>query len=162
MSNHSQENSDLDQIDRKILSALLQDGRMTITDLSAKVGLSKTPCQIRLKNLIDQGYIRGFRAVLNPQKLGLDHIAFVEVRLSDTREKALAAFNAAVMKLNEVKECHMIAGSYDYLLKVRTSDIKSYRMVLGEKISSLPNVASTSTFVVMEPVKDSGIRKQFK
>ena len=159
MSNHSQENSDLDQIDRKILSALLQDGRMTITDLSAKVGLSKTPCQIRLKNLIDQGYIRGFRAVLNPQKLGLDHIAFVEVRLSDTREKALAAFNAAVMKLNEVEECHMIAGSYDYLLKVRTSDIKSYRLVLGEKISSLPNVASTSTFVVMEPVKDGGIRK---
>jgi Lrp/AsnC family transcriptional regulator, leucine-responsive regulatory protein len=159
MSNHSQENSDLDQIDRKILSALLQDGRMTITDLSAKVGLSKTPCQIRLKNLIDQGYIRGFRAILNPQKLGLDHIAFVEVRLSDTREKALAAFNAAVMKLNEVEECHMIAGSYDYLLKVRTSDIKSYRMVLGEKISSLPNVANTSTFVVMEPVKDGGIRK---
>jgi Lrp/AsnC family leucine-responsive transcriptional regulator len=104
---------------------------MTVTDLSAKVGLSKTPCQIRLKKLIDQGYIRGFRAILNPQKLGLDHIAFVEVRLSDTREKALAAFNAAVMKLNEVEECHMIAGSYDYLLKVRTSDIKSYRMVLG-------------------------------
>jgi Lrp/AsnC family leucine-responsive transcriptional regulator len=159
MSTNSHESSDLDQIDRKILSALLQDGRMTITDLSAKVGLSKTPCQIRLKNLIDQGYIRGFRAILNPQKLGLDHIAFVEVRLSDTREKALAAFNAAVMKLNEVEECHMIAGSYDYLLKVRTSDIKSYRTVLGEKISSLPHVASTSTFVVMEPVKDGGIRK---
>jgi Lrp/AsnC family transcriptional regulator, leucine-responsive regulatory protein len=103
--------------------------------------------------------IRGFRAILNPQKLGLHHIAFVEVRLSDTREKALAAFNAAVMKLNEVEECHMIAGSYDYLLKVRRSDIKSYRMVLGEKISSLPNVASTSTFVVMEPVKDGGIGK---
>jgi Lrp/AsnC family leucine-responsive transcriptional regulator len=63
------------------------------------------------------------------------------------------------MKLNEVEGCHMIAGSYDYLLKVRTSDIKSYRMVLGEKISSLPNVASTSTFVVMEPVKGGGIRK---
>ena len=159
MPRKDQDNSDLDQIDQKILSALLQDGRMTITDLSSKVGLSKTPCQIRLKNLIDQGYIRGFRAILNPQKLGLDHIAFVEVRLSDTREKALAAFNAAVTKLNEVEECHMIAGSYDYLLKVRTSDIKSYRMVLGEKISSLPNVASTSTFVVMEPVKDGGIRK---
>jgi Lrp/AsnC family transcriptional regulator, leucine-responsive regulatory protein len=124
-----------------------------------RLACPRPPCQIRLKKLIDQGYIRGFRAILNPQKLGLDHIAFVEVRLSDTREKALAAFNAAVMKLNEVEECHMIAGSYDYLLKVRTSDIKSYRMVLGEKISSLPNVASTSTFVVMEPVKDVGIRK---
>jgi Lrp/AsnC family leucine-responsive transcriptional regulator len=136
--NVDQQNSDLDQIDRKILSALRQDGRMTITDLSAKVGLSKTPCQIRLKKLIDQGYIRGFRAILNPQKLGLDHIAFVEVRLSDTREKALAAFNAAVMKLNEVEECHMIAGSYDYPLKVRTSDIKSYRMVLGERSAVFP------------------------
>jgi Lrp/AsnC family leucine-responsive transcriptional regulator len=122
-------------------------------------GSDPSDITIRLKNLIDHGYIRGFRAILNPQKLGLDHIAFVEVRLSDTREKALAAFNAAVMKLNEVEECHMIAGSDDYLLKVRTSDIKSYRMVLGEKISSLPNVASTSTFVVMEPVKDGGIRK---
>jgi Lrp/AsnC family leucine-responsive transcriptional regulator len=111
-------------------------------------GSDPSDITIRLKNLIDQGHIRGFRAILNPQKLGLDRIAFVEVRLSDTREKALAAFNAAVMKLNEVEECHMIAGSYDYLLKVGTSDIKSYRMVLGEKIRSLTNVASTYTFAM--------------
>ncbi|MEB2843168.1 winged helix-turn-helix transcriptional regulator [Rhizobiales bacterium RZME27] len=148
--------SELDAFDRKIVDALADDGRMSITDLSEKVGLSKTPCQIRLKRLVDEGYITGFRATLNPQKFGLDHIAFTEVKLSDTREKALDEFNTAVKKLREVEECHMIAGSFDYLLKVRTADIRRYRIILGEKISALPHVASTSTFVVMQSVKDKG------
>jgi len=139
------------------MDALIDNGRMSVTELARHVGLSKTPCQVRLKRLIDEGYIVGFRAVLDPQKLGLDHVAFAEVRLSDTREKALNEFNAAVRKIKEVEECHMIAGSFDYLLKVRTPDIKRYRHVLGERISSLPHVASTSTFVVMQSVKDSGI-----
>ena len=132
---------------------------MSITELSEKVGLSKTPCQLRLKRLVNEGYITGFRAVLNPAKMGLEHIAFAEVKLSDTREEALRAFNAAVKKIREVEECHMIASSFDYLLKVRTSDIKRYRIVLGEKISALPYVASTSTFVVMQNVVDSGFRR---
>jgi Lrp/AsnC family leucine-responsive transcriptional regulator len=149
--------SEIDQFDRRILEALTDDGRMSVTDLAKQVGLSKTPCQVRLKRLMDEGYIVGFRAVLDPQQLGLDHIAFAEVRLSDTREKALNEFNSAVMKIKEVEECHMIAGSFDYLLKVRTADIKKYRQVLGEKISSLPHVSNTSTFVVMQSVKDSGI-----
>lgn len=148
--------SEIDQFDRKILDALAVQGRMSVTDLAAHVGLSKTPCQLRMKRLISDGYITGFRAVLNPQRLGLDHIAFAEVRLSDTREKALDAFNAAVMKIKEVEECHMIAGSFDYLLKVRTPDIKKYRQVLGERISSLPHVSSTSTFVAMQAIKDNG------
>ncbi|MGE7368160.1 Lrp/AsnC family transcriptional regulator [Neorhizobium sp. NPDC001467] len=148
--------SELDAFDRKIVDALADDGRMSITDLSQKVGLSKTPCQMRLRRLLDEGYITGFRATLNPQKFGLDHIAFAEVKLSDTREKALDEFNTAVKKLREVEECHMIAGSFDYLLKVRTADIRRYRLVLGEKISALPHVASTSTFVVMQSVKDKG------
>ncbi|MGH6762348.1 MAG: Lrp/AsnC family transcriptional regulator [Phyllobacterium sp.] len=145
----------LDSFDIKIIEALVENGRLPITDLSQKVGLSKTPCQVRLKRLIDEGYILGFRAVLDPQKLGLDHIAYTEVKLSDTREAALTKFNEAVARIREVEECHMIASSYDYLLKVRTSDIRKYRHVLGEKISSLPHVASTSTFVVMQSVKDS-------
>jgi Lrp/AsnC family leucine-responsive transcriptional regulator len=148
---------DLDHFDMKILEALSDDGRMSVLQLSKHVGLSKTPCQTRLKRLIDEGYITGFRANLNPQKLGIDHIAFTEVKLSDTREKALEEFNAAVRKIKEVEECHMIAGAFDYLLKVRTSDIRKYRLVLGEKISSLPSVANTSTFVVMQSVKDTGI-----
>jgi len=154
-----EKNSEIDRIDNRIIDALVENGRISITELSEKVGLSKTPCQLRLKRLVNEGYITGFRAVLNPAKMGLEHIAFAEVKLSDTREDALRAFNAAVKKIREVEECHMIASSFDYLLKVRTSDIKRYRIVLGEKISTLPYVASTSTFVVMQNVVDAGFRR---
>ena len=147
---------EIDQIDRRIIAALRTDGRLTITDLAARVGLSKTPCQIRLTRLIEAGVILGFRARINPQRLGLDHVAFTEVKLSDTRENALAEFNAAVLRISEIEECHMIAGNFDYLLKVRTSDIRRYREVLGEKISRLPHVAATSSFVAMETVRESG------
>ena len=145
---------ELDTFDRKILSVLTRDGRITVTDLAGTVGLSKTPCQVRLRRLIDAGVITGFHASLDSAKLGLDHVAFTEVKLSDTREQALDEFNASVRRIPEVEECHMIASSFDYLLKVRTADIRRYRIVLGEKISSLPHVASTSTFVAMETVKD--------
>ncbi|ABS68677.1 putative transcriptional regulator, AsnC family [Xanthobacter versatilis] len=148
--------SQIDSFDARIIAALVEDGRMSVTDLAARVGLSRSPCQARLKRLMDEGYIRGFRAVLDPVKLRLEHIAFTEVKLSETTEKALSAFNAAVLRIKEVEACHMIAGSFDYLLKVRTRDIRRYREVLGEKISALPHVASTSTYVVMEPVKDDG------
>lgn len=145
---------ELDSFDRKIVSVLTRDGRITVTDLARTVGLSKTPCQVRLRRLIDSGVITGFHASLDSAKLGLDHVAFTEVKLSDTREQALEEFNASVRRIPEVEECHMIASSFDYLLKVRTADIRRYRIVLGEKISSLPHVASTSTFVAMETVKD--------
>ena len=151
----SSKSVDLDHIDRTIVAALRRDGRMTVTDLAKEVGISKTPCQVRMRKLIDTGVIRNFRAVVDPASLGLDHVAFTEVKLSDTREEALSAFNAAVRELPEVEECHMIASSFDYLLKVRTADVRRYRMVLGEKISGLPHVASTSTFVAMETVKDA-------
>lgn len=148
----------IDRIDNRIIDTLAENGRISITELAERAGISKTPCQLRLKRLMDDGIITGFRAVLNPQKMGLDHIAFAAVKLSDTREAALREFNTAVKKIREVEECHMIAGNFDYLLKVRTSDIKKYRLVLGEKISALPHVASTSTFVVMQNVVDAGFR----
>ena len=144
----------IDQFDCAILDVLAKDGRITVTDLAQRIGLSKTPTQVRLRRLIDEGGILGFRAVIDPARLGLDHVAFAEVKLADTREQALRDFNAAVRRIEEVEECHMIASSFDYLLKVRTSDIRRYRFVLGEKISSLPHVASTSTFVAMETVRD--------
>jgi Lrp/AsnC family leucine-responsive transcriptional regulator len=150
-------NSEIDHIDRKILHELVDDGRLSITQLSERVGLSKTPCQMRLRRLMRDGYITGFRATLDPKKFGLGHIAFTEVKLADTREKALEQFNAAVRKVKEIEECHMIAGAFDYLLKVRTTDIGRYRQVLGECISSLPHVASTSSFVVMQSIRDTGI-----
>ena len=149
--------SEIDLFDRKIIDALREDGRMTVTDLAARVGLSKSPCQVRLRRLIDRGYILGFRAVVDPVKLGLDHVAFTEVKLSDTREAALEEFRRAVLRIREVEECHMIASSFDYLLKVRTTDIRRYREVLGERISSLPHVASTSTFVAMETIRDAPV-----
>jgi len=145
---------EMDGFDHKIVAVLMEDGRISVTDLAQRVGLSKTPCQVRMRRLIDSGVIKGFHAALDPAKMGLDHVAFTEVKLSDTREDALSEFNAAVRRIPEVEECHMIASSFDYLLKVRTADIRRYRFVLGEKISSLPHVASTSTFVAMETVKD--------
>lgn len=144
----------MDDFDRKIVAVLMEDGRITVTDLAQRVGLSKTPCQVRMRKLIDSGVIRGFRAVVDPARLGLDHVAFTEIKLSDTREKALEAFNEGVRRIPEIEECHMIASSFDYLLKVRTADIRRYRIVLGERITSLPHVASTSTFVAMETIKD--------
>ena len=147
--------SEIDEFDRKIIAALREDGRMTVTRLAERIGLSKTPAQIRLRRLIDSGVIRGFRAVVDPTRLGLDHVAFAEVKLSDTREAALREFNAAVLRVPEIEECHMIASSFDYLLKVRTADIRDYRRVLGERISSLPHVASTSTYVAMETVREA-------
>lgn len=144
----------MDSFDRKIVDILVQDGRIAITELANRVGLSKTPVQARLRRMMDDGLILGFRAILNRNKLGFDHIAFAEVKLSDTREQALREFNSAVRKIVEVEECHMIASRFDYLLKVRTADMQAYRAVLGEKISSLPYVASTSTFVAMETVTE--------
>lgn len=149
------ENGLLDLLDRKILSVLAVDGRIPVTDLAKKLGMSKTPCGVRLKRLLDQKYILGFRAVLNPIKLDMTHVAFVEVKLSDTREAALGAFNNAVQSIPEIEQCHLIAGSFDYLLKVRTRDTMDYRRILGETISSLPHVSSTSTHVTMEAVKDT-------
>ena len=145
---------DLDSYDRRIVEVLAADGRISVTELAQRVGLSKTPCQVRMRRLVEAGVITGFRAVLDRAKLGMDHVAFAEVKLSDTREAALDEFNAAVRRIPEVEECHMIAGGFDYLLKVRTADIRKYRIVLGEKISSLPHVANTTTFVAMETVKE--------
>ncbi len=147
----------LDRIDRAILNELARNARISMIELGQKVGLSKTPVTARVKRLEAEGVITGYRAELSAGRLGLEHVAFLEVRLADTREKALQAFNAAVRQIAEVEECHMIAGGFDYLVKVRTRDIGDYRRVLSESISRLPHVASTSTFVSMESVRDRGV-----
>ncbi|MBU2981803.1 Lrp/AsnC ligand binding domain-containing protein [Lentibacter algarum] len=146
---------ELDGFDRKILSVLAADGRISITDLAGRIGLSKSPTQARLRRLEKSGVITGYKALFDPIRLGLDHVAFVEVRLSDTREKALAEFNAAVMKIPQIEQVHLMAANFDYLLKIRTQDMSDYRTVLGEHISSLPHVASTSTYVAMQAVKET-------
>ena len=143
----------LDNYDRKILKLLQGNGRMTITELSDQIGLSKTPCLNRVKKLETKGYIRGYRAVINHELVDDNHIAFVQIKMDDTKTQALNDFNAAIKEIPEVVQCHMIASHFDYLLKVRTNNMESYRKVLGEKISALPHVQNSSTFVVMEEVK---------
>jgi Lrp/AsnC family transcriptional regulator, leucine-responsive regulatory protein len=145
----------LDSFDQAILRHLATDGRISATELAARIGLSKSPTMARIKRLELAGIIAGYAARIDPIRMGLAHTAFVEVRLSDTREAALRAFNAAVLLIPEVEECHMIASRFDYLLKVRTADMTAYRRVLGEHISALPYVASTSTYVAMETVKEA-------
>lgn len=146
----------LDAFDRRLLEILSRNGRISIAELAARVGLSRSPVQARLRRLEAKGVIRGYRALLDPAAMRQEHVAFVEVRLEDTREAALSAFNAAVRRLPEIEACHMIAGSFDYLLKVRTSGMPAYRTLLAEGISRLPHVAATSTYVAMETIKEEG------
>jgi Lrp/AsnC family leucine-responsive transcriptional regulator len=147
----------LDRFDRAILRVLAGDGRISITDLARAIGLSKSPTQARLRRLEADGIITGYRALVDPIRLGHDHVSFVEVRLHDTREKALAEFNAAVVRVPEIEQCHMIAGNFDYLLKIRTRSMADYRRVLAEHVSTLPHVANTSTYVAMEAVKENAL-----
>lgn len=148
---------ELDRIDHSIIRELQKNARITVTELASRVGLSKTPCQVRMRRLEEHGYITGYTALVNQTKLGLSHIAFAQVTLDDTSSSALAAFNSSVKQISAVEQCHMIAGNFDYLLKVRTRNMAEYRQVLGEQISALPHVLQTSTFVVMENVKDAGL-----
>ena len=148
---------ELDRIDHSIIRELQKNSRITVTELASRVGLSKTPCQVRMRRLEDQGYITGYTALVNQTNLGQSHIAFTQVTLNDTSSQALNAFNAAVKQITAVEQCHMIAGNFDYLMKVRTRSMAEYRQVLGEQISALPHVLQTSTFVVMESVRDAGL-----
>lgn len=155
MSGGENEYQALDRFDRAILSVLSEEGRISITDLARCIGLSKSPTQARLRRMEQDGVIIGYRALLDPIRLGLDHVAFVEVRLTDTRETALAAFNRAIAKVPEIEQAHLIAGNFDYLLKVRTRNMTQYRTFLGEVISTLPHVSNTSTYVAMQAVKET-------
>ena len=149
--------SSLDDFDMKIIKELGKNARVSVADLSKRVGLSKTPCHNRIKRLEAEGFITGYRVLLDPVKMNLSHVAFVEVKLSSTRTSALQEFNDAIMQHPEIEQCHMLAGSYDYLLKVRGSDIVMFREFLGETLAMLPHVQTTSTHVSMEAVKEDTI-----
>ena len=146
--------SGLDRFDHAILAILGTEGRISVTDLAARVGLSKSPVQARLKRLETEGIITGYRATIDPVRLQCEHVVFVQIKLTETREAAIADFNEAVRRIPEVEQCHLIAGNFDYLLKVRTADMTRYREVLAAQISTLPHVAHTSTYVAMQAVKD--------
>lgn len=147
----------LDRTDRKILGALQQDGRIAGVELADKIGLSPTATGERLKRLVREGYVTGYRAMLDPHKLGLDLLVFVEVYLDKTTPDAFERFAAAVRRAPEVLECHMVAGGFDYLIKTRVADMGAYRRFLGEVVLALPAVRETRTYAVMEEVKSDGV-----
>ncbi len=145
-------NRHLDSYDKKILAIMATNGRISVAELANQIGLSKTPTLNRLKRLENTGYIKGYQAQLDFDLLNEAHVAFINVTLSDTTAASLKEFNTAVLQLPAVEQCNMIAGNFDYLLKVRTTDIQEYRELLGEKIAALPYVSHTSTFVSMETI----------
>lgn len=143
----------MDRIDLKILAELQSDARLSLVELSGRVGLTKTPCAARVRRLERDGVIRGYHADLDPVALGVNHIVVVQVLLNSTTERDLTRFNAAVQDIPQIESCHMIAGDFDYLLIVRTRDVAEYRQVMGERISTLPCVKQTHSYVTMEVVK---------
>ena len=145
----------LDRIDRNILGRLQQDGRMPVSRLAREVHLTVTPTLERVRRLEGAGYIEGYFARLSPRKLGLGLLAYVEVLLDRTTPDAFERFKAAMLSYDEVMECHMVAGGFDYLLKVRVRDMESYRSFLGERVASLRGVQQTHTYFVMEEVKST-------
>jgi Lrp/AsnC family transcriptional regulator, leucine-responsive regulatory protein len=144
----------LDRTDRKLLRLLQDDGRLSVAELARQVHLSATPCLERIRRLEREGYIRGYAADLDPALLGAALIAFVEVQLDRTTPDVFNRFRDGVIGLEPVQECHMVAGGFDYLLKVRTADMAAYRRFL-EDLAALPGVQQTHTYVVMEEVKSS-------
>ncbi|MFV0299978.1 MAG: Lrp/AsnC family transcriptional regulator [Paracoccus sp. (in: a-proteobacteria)] len=150
-----------DPINRKILAELVANARIPISELAARVGLSKTPVAQRVRQMEEIGLITGYRAILSPLKLGLTHVTYVEAKLSDTRQVALDRFNAGVRAIPEIEECYMIAGGFDYLLKVRSRDMVHFRQIMAEKISTLPFIHATSSYVSMEAVVEQNWSGEF-
>lgn len=147
--------TDLDRTDRRILDVLQADGRITTTDLAQRVNLSPTATAERMKRLIRDGYILRFSAELDPERLGLGLLVFIEVKLDRTTPDVFDAFAAAVKRVPQVLECHMVAGGFDYLVKARVSDMSAYRRLLADTVLDLPGVRETHTYAVMEAVKDT-------
>jgi len=143
----------LDRIDRKLLRELQADGRVTTSDLSDRIGLSPTATADRVKRLTRDGFILGYRARLDPVKVGRGLLVFVEVLLDRTSPDVFDSFAAQVRRSGEVLECHMVTGGFDYLIKARVKDMASYRDFLGDVILPLPGVRETRTYAVMEEIK---------
>lgn len=147
----------LDRIDRKLLARLQQDGRAAVSQLAREVNLTVTPALERVRRLETAGYIDGYFARLNARKLGMGLLAYVEVTLDRTTPDAFERFKQVMLAHDEVMECHMVAGGFDYLLKVRVTDMESYRRFLGDRIASARGVQQTHTYFVMEEVKSTHV-----
>lgn len=148
------QSDDLDRIDLRILQVLQTDGRISNLKLAETIGLSPTAVLSRTQRLQRDGYILGYEARLDPFKLGRGMMVFVEVLLDRTTPHVFEAFKAAVQVHDEIMECHMVAGGFDYLLKTRMADMSAYRAFAGQVLWQLPGVRETRTYAVMEEVKN--------
>lgn len=147
--------SDLNKIDRNILRALQRDARMSFAELARRVGLSTTPCKQRVKKLERQGVIRGYQAILEPNALAAGLVVFVQIRLNRTAQDIFDDFKRAALDLPQVQECYLVSGNFDYLIKARVADMAAYRALLGDTLLALPGVQESTSYVVMEQVKES-------
>ncbi|WP_020651033.1 Lrp/AsnC ligand binding domain-containing protein [Solimonas variicoloris] len=145
----------IDETDRRLLRALQSDGRITNQDLAQRCNLSPAACHERFKRLRERGYITGFTALLDPEKLERALLIFVEILLDRTTGDVFEAFAAAVRSTPEILECHMVAGGFDYLIKARVQDMAAYRDFLGATLVNMPGVRETRTYAVLEEVKST-------
>ncbi|QJQ52336.1 AsnC family transcriptional regulator [Vitreoscilla sp. C1] len=147
--------SELDKIDTKIIHILQQNARISIAELSEKVGLSATPVKERMKRLQESGVITGFHAKINPHLIGQGLLVFVEIKLKDKSATLFAEFKRDVLRTPQIMECHLVSGEYDYLIKVRMTDIAAYRQMLGDILLQLPAILESRSYIVMEEVKET-------
>ena len=145
----------LDRIDRRILSTLQQNGRISYVDLGEQVGLSTSPCLERVKRLERKGYIKGYSAILDPHLLDASLLIYVEISLDYNSPDIFEQFRRAILTLPQVLECHLVSGDFDYLIKIRISNMAAYRELLGDILHTLPGVRDTKSYVVMEELKES-------
>lgn len=145
----------IDRIDRNILNELQINGKLSNVELSKIVGLSPSPCLERVRRLEQQGYINAYHASLNPSMLGASMLVFVEITLTKTSVDIFAEFSAAVQEHEDIQECHLVSGNFDFLLKTRVADMANYRKLLGDTILRLPGVSESRSYVVMEEVKQT-------
>ncbi len=143
----------IDRIDRRILFELQKNGKISNVELAKKVGLSPSPCLERVRRLESQGYITGYHALVDPMKVGAAMLVFVEITLTKTSVDIFEEFSAAVQEQEDIQECHLVSGNFDFLLKTRVADMSSYRKLLGDTLLRLPGVSESRTYVVMEEVK---------
>ncbi|MCH8173706.1 MAG: Lrp/AsnC ligand binding domain-containing protein [Proteobacteria bacterium] len=146
---------ELDSIDRKILRELQKEGRITYAELARRVGLSTSPCLERVKRMERGGVIRGYTTLLNPARLGANLVVFVQIRLQRTSQDIFEKFKHAAIDLEEVQECYLVSGNFDYLIKARVPDMDAYRKLLGTTLLTLPGVQESTSYVVMELVKET-------
>lgn len=145
----------LDRIDLKILRALQAEGRLTNAELANRVNVSAATCHRRTQRLFDAGYITGVRAEIAPAAVGLDALVMVAVVLDRSTPESFAAFEAVILDMQDVLDCNLVAGDFDYLLKIRVRDMADFNKLHGEKLIALPGVRQTRTFFVMKQVKEN-------